>query len=142
MTERGIRKILTSVTPFARKIFGEALAISKRLKFPQDDRTVTNFIAPLRMHFQRSKSTLDILKSVFNVFGRKPSLGAPFESCLKVFLKTFKILSCTNNWLSNGSRSKDTGHRYPTRIVQNHLNIALMKIFQYLNGIYRHIFIS
>ena len=29
------------------------------------------FIAPLRKHFQRSKSTLDSLKSVLNVFGRK-----------------------------------------------------------------------
>ena len=29
------------------------------------------------MHFQRSKSTLDRLKSVFNVFRRKSSLGAP-----------------------------------------------------------------
>ena len=30
----------------------EALVISRRLKFPQDDRTDTHFIAPLRMHFQ------------------------------------------------------------------------------------------
>ena len=29
------------------------------------------------MFFQRSKSTLDSLKGVFNVFGRKPSLGNP-----------------------------------------------------------------
>ena len=26
-------------------------------------------------------------------------------------------------------------------IVQNHLNIALLNVFQYLNGRYRHIFI-
>ena len=29
------------------------------------------------MRFQRSKSTLDSLKRVFNVFKRKPLLGAP-----------------------------------------------------------------
>ena len=55
----------------------QALVISERLKLPQDDRTDTNFIGLLRMHFQRSKSTLDSLKSVFNVFRRKPPLGAP-----------------------------------------------------------------
>ena len=38
-----------------RKINTEAPVISKRLKFPQDERTDTNFIAPLRMHFQTSK---------------------------------------------------------------------------------------
>ena len=27
-------------------------------------------------------------------------------------------------------------------IVQNHLNIALLNVFKYLNGRYRHIFIS
>ena len=77
--ERGIRKILTFVKlKIASKIFGEIIiVISKRLKLPQDNRTDTNFIAPLRMHFQRSDSTLDGLKSVFNAFRRKPSLGAP-----------------------------------------------------------------
>ena len=48
-----------------------------RLKLPQDDRTDTSFIAPLRIHFQRFESTLDKRKSVFNAFRRKPSLGAP-----------------------------------------------------------------
>ena len=48
----------------------EALVISKRLKFPQDDRTDTNFIAPLRMHLYRSKITLDRLKRFFNAFRR------------------------------------------------------------------------
>ena len=37
------------------KIFGknniEALVISKRLKLPKDDRTDSNFIAPVRIHF-------------------------------------------------------------------------------------------
>ena len=37
----------------------------------------TNFIARLRMHFYRSKSTLGSLKSVLNVFRGKSSLGAP-----------------------------------------------------------------
>ena len=54
----------------------QALVISERLKLPQDDRTDTNFMGLLRMHFQRSKSTLDSLKSVFNVFRRKQPLGA------------------------------------------------------------------
>ena len=50
--------------------------ISKRLNLPQYDRTDTNFIAPLRTHFYRSKSTLGSLKSVFNVCRSKRSLGA------------------------------------------------------------------
>ena len=37
----------------------------------------TNFIARLRMHFYRSKSTLGSLKSVLNVFRGKSSLRAP-----------------------------------------------------------------
>ena len=37
----------------------------------------TCFIVLLGMHFQRSKSTVDSLKRVFNVFRRKPLLGAP-----------------------------------------------------------------
>ena len=79
--KRGIRKCLTFViSQIASKIFGgkntQALKISKRLKFPQGDRTDTNFIAPLKMNFSSSKSTLDSLKSVFIVLKRKLSLGA------------------------------------------------------------------
>ena len=79
--ERGIRKCLTFViSQIASKLFGEkntqALKISKWLKLPQGDRTDTNFIAPLKMNFYSSKSTLDSLKSVFNVLKRKLSLGA------------------------------------------------------------------
>ena len=50
--ERGIRKILTFVKlKIASKISRfEKLVISKRLKFPQEDRTDTNFIASLRIH--------------------------------------------------------------------------------------------
>ena len=55
----------------------EALVISKELKFPLDDRTDTNFKVLLRMHFLRPRRTLDSLKSVFNVFRRKLSLGGP-----------------------------------------------------------------
>ena len=44
------------------------------LGWPNWDR---NFIARLRMHFYRSKSTLGCLKSVLNVFRGKSSLGAP-----------------------------------------------------------------
>ena len=36
-----------------------------------------NFVAPLRMHLQRSRSTPDILKRVFNLLRRRPSFGAP-----------------------------------------------------------------
>ena len=46
------------------------LVISKRLKFPcEDDRTDTSFKAPLRMHFSRSKCTVDNQKSVFMYLG-------------------------------------------------------------------------
>ena len=55
----------------------KTLVISERFKFPLDDRTDTNFITPLSIHFYGSKSTRDSLKSVFNVFRRKPLLGAP-----------------------------------------------------------------
>ena len=87
--ERGIRKILTFVKrSIASKIVGKItlkpwLVISKSLKFPQDDRTDTNFIALLRTHFQRSKSTLDSLKRLFNAFRRKASL-VPLNVALTV----------------------------------------------------------
>ena len=79
--ERGIRKCLTFVIrQIASKIFGkkntQALKISKRLKFPSVDRTDRNFIAPLKVNFYSSKSTLDSLKSVCSVLKRKLSLGA------------------------------------------------------------------
>ena len=38
---------------------------------------ITNVIRRLGMHFYRSKSTLESLKSVFKVFKGKLSLGAP-----------------------------------------------------------------
>ena len=65
---RGIRKILTFIT------------LKDTCKFPWVDRTDTNFIAPLRMDFLRCKSTLDSVKTAFNVFRRKSSLGAPDRS--------------------------------------------------------------
>ena len=36
-----------------------------------------NFVVLLRMHLQRSRSTQDSLKRVFNTFQRRPSLAAP-----------------------------------------------------------------
>ena len=36
----------------------EAVVISKNLKFSKDDGTDTNFIAPLRIHFQRCLKVL------------------------------------------------------------------------------------
>ena len=57
----------------------EALVISKKnSSSPQNaGREDTNFKAPFIIHFEISKSTLDSLNSVFSVFRRKPSLGAP-----------------------------------------------------------------
>ena len=57
----------------------ESLVISKRLiqdKFPQDDQTDTNVIAPLKNHFQTyvPKTTLDCLKCVFK---EKTVVGFP-----------------------------------------------------------------
>ena len=37
------------------------LIISKRLKLPYYDRADANFIGPVRIHFKRTKSTLDSL---------------------------------------------------------------------------------
>ena len=102
--ERGIRKCLTSVIrQTSYKIFGklisQALVISIRLKFTQDDRTDTNVTAPLRMLFQRSKSTLDSLKSVFNICRRKPSLRAPVNGTTKStkFSTGRKFVQCLVN---------------------------------------------
>ena len=65
--ERGIKKNSTfAMRNFVKNIREnntEALAISKRLKFPKDDRTYANCIAQLRMHLWRPKSTLDSLKT-------------------------------------------------------------------------------
>ena len=102
--ERGIRKCLPSVIrQISYKIFGklisQALVISIRLKFTQDDRTDTNVTAPLRMLSQRSKSTLDSLKSVFNVCRRKPSLRAPVNGTTKStnFSTGRKFVQCIVN---------------------------------------------
>ena len=69
----------------------EALIISKRLitnfpRFPIG--TDANFMAPLWMHFERFKSALNILKSDFSVFRKKPSLNGCFLVCYTaVFFK-------------------------------------------------------
>ena len=69
---RGIRKSLTSVIgQISSKMFGKM---------------IPNFIAPLKMHFLISKRILDSLKSIFNVFRRKPSLVAPVKVECKVTL--------------------------------------------------------
>ena len=55
--------------------------IRKKTQVALEDQTGTNFIALLRMHFQRPfKSTLDRLKTVFNEFRRNPSVGALFSA--------------------------------------------------------------
>ena len=71
--QRGIRKTIVSTSkkyPLEPRVI--ALGWPNRYKF---------FLAPLRIHFYRSISTLHNLKSVFKVFSRKPSLGAPASSC-------------------------------------------------------------
>ena len=39
-----------------------------------------------QIHFKRSKGTLNSLESIFNVFRRKPSLGA-LDTCVKQILR-------------------------------------------------------
>ena len=64
----------------------------------------TNFIAPLKMHFSRSKSTVDSL-TVFHAFRRKPSLQwvplrgryPPFS--LKLKQAKFKAISLNTPFL-------------------------------------------
>ena len=53
------------------------LVISKRLKFPYNDRTDKNIIAQPKMNLQSFKGTPDGLKQRFTGSERKPSLGAP-----------------------------------------------------------------
>ena len=71
--QRGIRKTIVSTSkkyPLEPRLI--ALGWPNRYKF---------FLAPLRIHFYRYKSTLYSLKSLFEVFRRKLSLGAPASSC-------------------------------------------------------------
>ena len=52
--------------------------LSKRLKLSyKDDRKDIIIWTPLTIHFWRSESTLNSLKSVFNAIRRKPPPGAP-----------------------------------------------------------------
>ena len=59
--------------------------ISKRLKFPQDDRTDASFIVPQSMHFQRSKSALDSLKKCSQCIQEESVVGCP---CFKLSIAT------------------------------------------------------
>ena len=54
-----------------------SLVISKRLKFPQNDRTDKNITAQPKMNLQSFKGTPDGIKYRFKRSERKPSLGAP-----------------------------------------------------------------
>ena len=83
--DRGIRKILTFVKlKIASNIFGKIWywspgnfeKIQVALGWPNKHKLV-----PIRMYFYRSKSTLYSLKSFFNAFRRKQSLGAPDKFC-------------------------------------------------------------
>ena len=87
MMEKGIRKIqndnlrLQFSKKKKKKNNTEAHVIRKDSSspsVPEDrDRTDTNVIAPLTMHFYRSKSVLDSLERVFKVFRRRLPLGVP-----------------------------------------------------------------
>ena len=46
---------------------------------------------PLKAHLLRSKGTLESLKGVFNVFWRKPSLGAPDNNNNIFYLNTVDV---------------------------------------------------
>ena len=61
-----------------------------------------NFTAPIRMYFLKTKSTLDSLKSVFNVFRRKPSLGAPEDT--QALKNTVEKLKTQNRTRFNGKK--------------------------------------
>ena len=78
--ERGDGKTINFVTlSIASKIFGKT--ILNPLYFERTQVALT-FIAPLRIHFQWSKSTVDTcsLRSVFNVFRWTASLGTPNDT--------------------------------------------------------------
>ena len=65
-----------------KDIFGQMVyrpPWQKISRTPMDDRTDINFLASLRIHFRRSKSTPDSLKRVFNAIRRKLSLGQRSE---------------------------------------------------------------
>ena len=80
----------------------KALVISKRLKFPQDDRADTNFMVLLnRMHFSRSKGTLESLESVFKVFQGAPEKSQNFELNRLLIRKASSFASKTQTLLSD-----------------------------------------
>ena len=56
-----------------------ALVISKRLRFSENNRTDKNITAPPEMNLQSFKGTPDSLRQRFKGFERKLSLGAPVE---------------------------------------------------------------
>ena len=60
----------------------DALVISKRLKFPYNDRTDRNITACPKMNLQSYKGTPDNLKQRFKGSERKLPLGAPEISLL------------------------------------------------------------
>ena len=55
----------------------EALKISKSPKFPKGDQTDKNFIAPLRMLFWKSNSTLNSLKRLFTALLEETVVAYP-----------------------------------------------------------------
>ena len=75
--EREKSKIITFVKrSITSKLFGKITLLPLKFRKASNSTDVT-FIAPLRIRFWRSKSTLDSLKRLFNVFSRKPSLVPP-----------------------------------------------------------------
>ena len=85
MMEREKSKIITFVKrSITSKLFGKITLLPLKFRKASNSTDVT-FIAPLRIRFWRSKSTLDSLKRLFNVFSRKPSLAPPEKWQLRSF---------------------------------------------------------
>ena len=66
-----------------------------RLKLPYAVRTGTNFIAPLKMYFSRSKSTLDSLKSVKG--GNRHWMHLDSHGTINPYLRLIELV---NTWLN------------------------------------------
>ena len=66
-SENGVLRQIAGSKMFG-KIILKPLQFRKDSSSPRMTERIQIFIVPLRMHFYRSKSTLDSLKSDFNVF--------------------------------------------------------------------------
>ena len=85
-------------------------------------------------------SALGHLEStVYSCTCSSPILG---KACLRHRRSKPSILMVwTSAWTVRGPAATQATGAPNENMVQNHLNIALLNVFQYLNGRYRHIFI-